>query len=723
LRFPAAVLRVSAPRLQVSDTSWTIRRYLVDYLLLSGSAADAALERDMSDQREHEPEHGREAENERAAPQPRPQPADGEAAGPAAEGSQASTVNGEQEEARQPSFWQNVRVPDLVKHRIEVVKQQRRLSKRMRQLVRKIVPLVVVIGLGVMIGLNETLLNLFLQLLSFIGQLLFAILFMLVQFGSLFWFMSRSKIERIRPEDPKIITFDDYWGQPRLKRLVRQWLGLLSDRQQFVEMGGRYINGLLLYGPPGTGKTMLAKAMAGEAGVAFISIEGSGFRAMFWGVDVMKMIWFIRKARKLAQRYGAAIAYIDEIDAVAQSRGGVMGEGGGGGGMGGFMGGGTGALTRLLYEMDGIDSKTLKERVKGKLFQIMGKKPPERNWHVLFMGSTNRPDVIDPALKRPGRFDQLIKVDLPDRTGRREIVDGYLRTVNHDDSVDIDAIVMNNRSATPAQIMAAITKDAVRVALFDHRRAVSQDDIERAFLQQYTGIENPIEEMQEEQRWQVAVHEAGHAVAQHFLMPDTRIAHITIVRRGDALGFVLPMDEVEMYSQPLERIVKDIMVCLAGQAAMRVVFKEPFTGASGGDYPMVRARLWHLYNEGYFGPPLVDWRTGRDSTGGVSGESSSAEQRAVRNAWENLERATQTLLRRRQDRLIALAEALMDHNSLTTRQVVEILGPNKSEKPPELPPPPTGTEPPAIASPPAVVAEETVASALGQTRGGEPAAG
>ena len=671
------------------------------------------------------PEHERDAQHrEQESPQrerdaPPKQPADGDAAGAAeggtgvsaAAGDQVSGANGNQQGARQPSFWQNVRVPDLVKHRIEVVKQQRRLSKRVRQLIRKFVPLIVVIGLGVMIGLNETLLNVFLQLLQYLGQLLFAILFMLVQFGSLFWFMSRSKIERIRPEDPKIITFDDYWGQPRLKRLVRQWLGLLSDRQQFVEMGGRYINGLLLYGPPGTGKTMLAKAMAGEAGVAFISIEGSGFRAMFWGVDVMKMIWFIRKARKLAQRYGAAIAYIDEIDAVAQSRGGVMGEGGGGGG-GGFMSGGTGALTRLLYEMDGIDSKTLKERVKGKLFQIMGKKPPERNWHVLFMGSTNRPDVIDPALKRPGRFDQLIKVDLPDRTGRREIVDGYLRTVNHDETVDMDAIVMNNRSATPAQIMAAITKDAVRIALFDHRRAVSQDDIERAFLQQYTGIENPIEEMQEEQRWQVAVHEAGHAVAQHFLMPDTRIAHITIVRRGDALGFVLPMDEVEMYSQPLERIVKDIMVCLAGQAAMRVVFKEPFTGASGGDYPMVRARLWHLYNEGYFGPPLVDWRTGRDSTGGVSGESSSAEQRAVRNAWENLERATQELLRVQQDKLIALAEALLDHNSLTTRQVVEILGPNKPEKPPELlPPSPAGDRPPAIAAPPAAQPEQSEAAA------------
>lgn len=629
---------------------------------------------------------------ERAVENPQAEPA--EAAAPP-----DPTRNGSPPDSRQQSFWQNVRVPDLVKHRIEVVKQQRRLTKKMRQLIRKVVPLVVVAGAAVLIWSNETLLNIFLQLLGFVGQLLFAILFMLVQFGSLFWFMSRSKIERIRPEDPKIITFDDYWGQPRLKRLVRQWLGLLSDRQQFVEMGGRYINGLLLYGPPGTGKTMLAKAMAGEAGVAFLSIEGSGFRAMFWGVDVMKMIWFIRKARRLAQRYGAAIAYIDEIDAVGQSRGGVMGGGGGdgGAGMGGMMGAGTGALTRLLYEMDGIDSKTLKERLKGKLFQIMGKKPPDRNWHVLFMGSTNRPDVLDPALKRPGRFDQLIKVDLPDRTGRREIVEGYLRTVNHDDSVDIEAIVMNNRAATPAQIMAAITKDAVRIALFDHRSAVSQEDIEKAFLQQYTGIENPIEEMEDRQRWEVAVHEAGHAVAQHYLMPDTRIAHITIVRRGDALGFVLPMDEVEIFSQPLSRIVRDMMVCMAGQAAMRVILGESYTGASGGDYPMVRERLWRLYNEGYFGPPVVDWRTGRDSTGGAVADRDA--QAALRRMWLDLQERTERLLRDHRAELIELAENLMDHNSLSTRQVLAILGPNRPETPAELlPPPPVAAETPAAAA-------------------------
>lgn len=630
---------------------------------------------------------------ERAVENPQAEPAKAPAAAP------DPARNGSPPNSRQQSFWQNVRVPDLVKHRIEVVKQQRRLTKKMRQLIRKVVPLVVVAGAAILIWSNETLLNIFLQLLGFVGQLLFAILFMLVQFGSLFWFMSRSKIERIRPEDPKIITFDDYWGQPRLKRLVRQWLGLLSDRQQFVEMGGRYINGLLLYGPPGTGKTMLAKAMAGEAGVAFLSIEGSGFRAMFWGVDVMKMIWFIRKARRLAQRYGAAIAYIDEIDAVGQSRGGVMGGGGGdgGAGMGGMMGAGTGALTRLLYEMDGIDSKTLKERLKGKLFQIMGKKPPDRNWHVLFMGSTNRPDVLDPALKRPGRFDQLIKVDLPDRTGRREIVEGYLRTVNHDDSVDIEAIVMNNRAATPAQIMAAITKDAVRIALFDHRSAVSQEDIEKAFLQQYTGIENPIEEMEDRQRWEVAVHEAGHAVAQHYLMPDTRIAHITIVRRGDALGFVLPMDEVEIFSQPLSRIVRDMMVCMAGQAAMRVILGESYTGASGGDYPMVRERLWRLYNEGYFGPPVVDWRTGRDSTGGAVADRDA--QAALRRMWLDLQERTERLLRDHRAELIELAENLMDHNSLSTRQVLAILGPNRPQTPAELlPPPPVAADTPAAAA-------------------------
>ena len=572
----------------------------------------------------------------------------------------------------QSEFWDSLRVPDIVKQKINVIKKQSTFWKKLRVKLKRFIPVIFVVGVAIFLWNNGTALQLFMNLLRFVGQLLFAVFFMIVQFGALFWFMSRSKIERIRPEDPKLITFDDYWGQPRLKRLVRQWLGLLTDRKKFVSMGGRYINGLLLYGAPGTGKTMLAKAMAGEAGVAFISIEGSGFRAMFVGVDVMKMMWFVGKARKLARRYGAAIAFIDEIDAIGQSRGGVMGGDGGGGGGGLMGGGGTGALTRLLYEMDGIESKTLKEKIRGRFYKLVGKKPPERDWHVLFMGSTNRPDVLDPALKRPGRFDQLIQIDKPDKAGRREVVSGYLQKIVHDDTVDVESIVINNKNATPAQIMSAITKDAVRIALFAHRDAVSQDDIDSAFLQQYMGIENPVEEMDEGQRWTIAIHEAGHAVATHFLMPDRRIAHVSIVRRGGAMGFVLGMEEIEIYGEPLSRIVRRIMVAMAGQAAVRVVHGESWTGAGGGagsDYENVRVMLHHLYHEGFFGPPTKNQLP----------TSTKRGRKSEDDVWQELHDQTESVLKRHRNHLIEIAQNLMDHNSLSNKEVLRILEKDSSE--------------------------------------------
>ncbi len=145
---------------------------------------------------------------------------------------------------------------------------------------------------------NPEVLNLILVVLGFVLRIVFAIGFVVIQFVAIFWFMAQSRVEIIRPGDPKQVTFDDYKGQPNLIKMVRQWISLLSDRAQFQKMGGQFINGLLLYGEPGTGKTLLAKAMAGEAGIAFISIEGSGFRAMFWGVDVLKMIRFIATAAR-----------------------------------------------------------------------------------------------------------------------------------------------------------------------------------------------------------------------------------------------------------------------------------------------------------------------------------------------------------------------------------------------------------------------------------------
>src|ERR1041385_2794185 len=455
--------------------------------------------------------------------------------------------------------------------------------------------------------ISPEVLNIVLVVLGLALRIVFAIAFVVIQFVAIFWFMAQSRVEVIRPGDPKQVTFDDYKGQPNLIKMVRQWISLLSDRTQFQKMGGQFINGLLLYGEPGTGKTLLAKAMAGEAGIAFISIEGSGFRAMFLGVDVLKMISFINRARKLAREYGSCIAYIDEIDAVGMSRGAVMGGGqtgmGMGMGMGGMMGGGSGALTRLLYEMDGINELSRWEKLRARWYQIRKKPTPPRDWHILFMGSTNRPDVLDPALTRPGRFDRTVVVNKPDRGGRREMVKYYVNKIKTDESVDIEAIVSDTSWATPARIMSAITKDSVRLALFDGRDKVAQHDIELAFQEQAMGLENPIEEMQADQRRQVAYHEAGHAIVQYYLRPDERIVRVSIVRRSEALGYVLPVPNYDIYALPLRTFVADILVSMAGHVATKLFLGEYWTGATS-DFQNVRARLWQLAHYGYFGPPL-----------------------------------------------------------------------------------------------------------------------
>ena len=516
--------------------------------------------------------------------------------------------------------------------------------------------------------ISPEVLNIILVILSFAARILFAISFVVIQFVAIFWFMARSRVEIIRPGDPKQVTFDDYKGQPNLIKMVRQWISLLSDRGQFQKMGGQFINGLLLYGEPGTGKTLLAKAMAGEAGIAFISIEGSGFRAMFMGVDVLKMIRFIGQARKMAREYGACIAYIDEIDAVGMSRGGVMGGGqtGMGMGMGGMMGmgGGTGALTRLLYEMDGINELSSWEKLRARWYQLRGKPVPPRDWHILFMGSTNRPDVLDPALTRPGRFDRTVVVNKPDRGGRREMVKYYLNKIKTDESVDIEAIVSDTAWATPARIMSAIMKDSVRLALFDNRDRVAQRDIELAFQEQAMGLENPIEEMQEDQRRQVAYHEAGHAVIQYHLRPDERIVRVSIVRRSEALGYVLPVSNYDIYALPLRTFVADIIVSMGGHVATKLFLGEYWTGATG-DFQSVRGRLWQLAHYGYFGPPLDSSDAGT--------KLMDKRNDVIEVFWGKLEEQTEQILAKHATEVHAVAQALLERNDLTGKECIQVI--------------------------------------------------
>jgi cell division protease FtsH len=554
------------------------------------------------------------------------------------------------------------------KQKTDIASKRNRWYNRVWRFFKFIWLWVVLIVIAVWSFLDADVLNGVLIALQYAGQILFALFFAVIQFVAIFWFMSRSRTEVILPGDAKSLTLADYKGQKQLVKLVKEWISLLSDRGEFQKMGGNFINGLLLYGPPGTGKTMLAKCMAGEAGIAFMSTEGSSFRAMFIGVDVLKMMQFCGRAKKLAKEYGACIAYIDEIDAVGQSRSGVMG----GGGMGmGMMGGmGSGSLTRLLYEMDGVDELSRTDKLKARVYKLFGKKIPPRQWHVLYMGSTNRPDVLDPALTRPGRFDRSIEVAVPDKTGRREIINYYLGKVVHDETVDIDAIIADTQGQTPARIMSALTKDSVRIALFGGRKAVSQRDIDMAFQEQYFGIERPIEEMEEDQKRVLAYHEAGHAIAQHYLMPDQRIVRVTIVRRGSAYGYVLPVDTKEWHIVPLRRLVTDIMVSLAGRASEIVFFGEPFASV-GGDYANIRQNFNYLYGSGMFGPPLQGQAPERISQG--------ERDRSIEQYWKSLESQVENLLRTHAAEVHALVQALLERNDLNSKETLEIIAGARAE--------------------------------------------
>jgi cell division protease FtsH len=332
------------------------------------------------------------------------------------------------------------------------------------------------------------------------------------------------------------------------------------------------------------------------------------------------------------------------------------------GGMGGMMGGGTGALTRLLYEMDGINEQTNWEKWRARWYRLRRKPVPPRDWHVLFMGSTNRPDVLDPALTRPGRFDRTVVVDKPDRGGRREIIKYYLNKIKTDDTVDIEAIISDTAWATPAKIMSAITKDAVRLALFDDRQRVSQHDIELAFQEQAMGLENPIEEMEEDQRRQIAYHEAGHAVVQYYIRPDERIVRVSIVRRSDALGYVLPVPNYDIYSLPLRTFVADILVSMAGHVATKLFLGEYWTGATG-DFQNVRGRLWQLAHYGYFGPPLELQPAAIDKD----------KMKVVEKFWNKLEEQTERILVPHAAEVHAVAQALLERNDMTGKECIEVI--------------------------------------------------
>jgi cell division protease FtsH len=406
--------------------------------------------------------------------------------------------------------------------------------------------------------------------------------------------------------------------------------------------------------------------------MAFLSAAGTSFQGMFWGMDILKVLRFSKMSRDLARKYGACVAYIDEIDAIGMNRGGVRG-----GGMGGGMATGTGmgmglgmfALSTLLGQMDGMNNPSRGEKITRRIYKFFGKSyNPTRNWHVMWMGSTNRPDVLDPALTRSGRLDTKIAVEPPDRASRRLVVEGYMTKIKHDDTVDVESIVADTNGLTPADISAAITKDAVRLAFFGGRKLVSQKDIDKAFLEQQSGMETPVEEMDEAQKRVLAYHEAGHAVAQYYMMPDQKIVRVTIVKLSTgSQGHMAPVDTVEQHVRPIMNYAYEIIVAMAGRASEKVLTSEMFDSV-GGDYPMVRMLMWRLVESGFFGPPLS-----------MSGSSyDQYREKTLEKYWLTMEDATEKLLRQHWKEVTGVAEEMLVKSTLSGKEVVEIIEANQT---------------------------------------------
>lgn len=412
------------------------------------------------------------------------------------------------------------------------------------------------------------------SILSVALQLFFAMMVMIIQFVALFWFLARGRTYWILPGETGS-TWDDYRGNPEIVENAKRIVTLLKGVKEFKEMGGEAIRGLLLCGPPGTGKSYLAQVIANEAQVPFAYASAPSFQNMFFGVGNLKVMGIYKKARKLAKVYGACIIFIDEIDAIGMSR---QGGNGGGGMLGGLMGmGGSGLLNELLLQMDppNIDNGWF-----AKLLRTLGlrKKKAERP-AVLTIGATNLPDTLDHALLRPGRFDRKLWVDAPDYDGRIDVFQYYLEKVKRDSGFTPERAALDTIGYSPAQIK-HIVNESVVIA---HQRGAAVTNYEdfRAAMETYEwGLKQPLRSMSDDEKRNVAYHEAGHAVAQFLLKPHERVWKVTIIRRGDALGLAATKPTHERYNQSDSEILAEIQVCLAARAVEEEFLEKKLNGVT-----------------------------------------------------------------------------------------------------------------------------------------------
>ncbi|HZC19730.1 MAG TPA: AAA family ATPase, partial [Rubrobacteraceae bacterium] len=425
---------------------------------------------------------------------------------------------------------------------------------------------------------NRFIPDLLVSLLGLGATLFFAMAFLIVQFVALFWYLSRGRTYIIYPGEYDT-NFDDVRGQKAAVEATSEVVKLFQGFKKFRKMGGYPPQGILLEGPPGTGKTLLSKAIAGEVNVPFIYASASSFNNMFMGVANLRVSRLFAKARKFSERFGGAVIFMDELDAIGSRggmvqtmepypfhepfrhgledrlaegppeeprRGGLLGfvdrviAGNMGMGMGGML------VNELLVQMDGLEQPRGLGRLLRRMIPLFIRRRLKRkaqNYNVLVIGATNRSDALDPALLRPGRFDRRLHVGLPDKEGRKDIADYYLNKVRHE-NVDLEKLAKATTGYSPARIKNVIN-EALIFALQNGRDSLSWGDIWQAKLTDEIGLKQPVE-YNEEEKVKIATHEAGHAVASWYLeREELQMQVITIIKRENALGLVSYQEKEE----------------------------------------------------------------------------------------------------------------------------------------------------------------------------------
>jgi cell division protease FtsH len=455
----------------------------------------------------------------------------------------------------------------------------------------------------------------------------------------------KAKARLVTKDQPKI-TFADVAGLDEAVEELQEIKEYLEAPQKFQAMGAKIPKGVLLFGPPGTGKTLLARAVAGEAGVPFFSISGSDFVEMFVGVGASR----VRDLFEQAKANSPSIVFMDEIDAVGRHRG---------AGLGGGHDEREQTLNQLLVEMDGFDVKS----------------------GVILIAATNRPDILDPALLRPGRFDRQIVVDRPDLNGRTGILKVHTRGKPMSKEIDVEVLARRTPGFTGADLANVVNEAALLAARFNHSE-IGMFELEEAIDRVLAGPQRRSRVISEKEKKVIAYHEAGHALVSHALPNADPVHKVSIVSRGRALGYTLTLPTEDRFLVTRSELIDELAMLLGGRVAEEIVFDEPTTGAQDDIQRCTRIAKQMVTQFGMsdLGPlalgendsqPFLgrDFGHVKDYSDDVAARIDAEIHRLVDEAHEE----AREILTKYRDKLELMVERLLEKESLEKEEVAEIL--------------------------------------------------